>query len=140
MLGRLLHMQDSSVIEMSKFSIVRGRGVEGTVGTKKIIIGNRTLMKERDVPLNNYEKQIKAFESEGKTTMIVAEDKKIIGVIAVADAIKNDSMQTLQELHAAGYRTIMITGDNETTAKAIAQQAGISEVIANVLPEDKAKK
>ncbi len=126
--------------DVKKFSIVRGRGVEGTVGTKKIIIGNRTLMKERDVPLNSYEKQIKAFESEGKTTMIVAEDKKIIGVIAVADAIKSDSVQALQELHAAGYRTIMITGDNETTAKAIAQQAGISEVIANVLPEDKAKK
>ena len=58
----------------------------------------------------------------------------------MADAIKSDSVQALQELHAAGYRTIMITGDNETTAKAIAQQAGISEVIANVLPEDKAKK
>ena len=72
--------------------------------------------------------------------MIVSENKKVIGAIAVADAIKEDSLEAIGRLNAHGYRSVMITGDNERTAMAIASQVGIKEVIANVLPEDKAKK
>ncbi len=90
--------------------------------------------------MEKFEKIIRGFEENGKTTMIVVEDKKVIGIIAVADAIKEDSVIAITELNRQGYRTIMITGDNEITANAIAKQAGIKEVIANVLPEDKAKK
>jgi len=97
-------------------------------------------MKDKKINFKNFEENISKFENEGKTTMIVAENKKIVGIIAVADAIKEDSADALRILNKEGYRTVMITGDNERTAKAIARQVGIKEVIANVLPEDKVKK
>ncbi|HLC54242.1 MAG TPA: copper-translocating P-type ATPase [Candidatus Nanoarchaeia archaeon] len=127
---------------VKEFKILRGRGVEGNIGTKKIIIGNRTLMKERNINLkvNSIEKKISEFESQGYTTLIVSENKKAIGAIAVADALKEDSAEALAALRAMNYRLVMITGDNETTAKAIGARVGIYEVIANVLPEDKANK
>lgn len=125
---------------VKNFKILRGRGVEGSIGSKKIVIGNRTLMKERKIALKGLESIIEKYEDQGKTTMIVAENAKVIGVIAVADAIKGDSLRAIQALHRRGYRTVMITGDNERTAQAIASQVGIKEVIANVLPEAKAKK
>ena len=127
---------------VKEFKILRGRGVEGNIGTKKIIIGNRTLMKEKNINLkvNSIEKKISEFESQGYTTLIVSENKKAIGAIAVADALKEDSAEALAALRAMNYRLVMITGDNETTAKAIGARVGIYEVIANVLPEDKANK
>ena len=122
------------------FTVLRGRGLEGKVGNKKIVIGNRTLMNEKKISFKNIEGQIKSWEEDGKTSMIVAENEKVIGAIAVADAVKDDSIKAIAALKRRGYRTVMITGDNETTAKAIAKQVGIDEVIANVLPEEKAKK
>ncbi len=122
------------------FKILRGRGVEGFIGKKEIIIGNQTLMRERKVSLKGFEDKIKEFESSGKTTMVVAENSKIIGIIGVADDVKEDSVKAITLLNAQGYKTIMITGDNELTARAIAAKVGIKDVIANVLPEDKANK
>ena len=122
------------------FKILRGRGVEGFIGKKEIIIGNQTLMRERKISVKGFEEELEKFEGNGKTTMIVSENKKIIGIIAVADDVKDDSIRAITLLNASGYRTVMITGDNERTAKAIAAKVGIKEVIANVLPEDKAKK
>lgn len=122
------------------FKILRGRGVEGRIGLKKIVIGNRTLMNERNVNIGPCEAAVREFESEGKTTMIVVEHEKVIGTIAVADAVKEDAVEALKQLHAKGYETVMITGDNERTAQAIAKQVNIAKVIANVLPEDKEKK
>jgi len=126
--------------EVKKFKILRGRGVEGIIGKDKIIIGNRRLMNEEKISLKGIESHIEGFEGEGKTTMIISKNKKIIGVIAVADAVKDDSARAIRALNRGGYISVMITGDNETTANAIAKQVGIKEVIANVLPEDKAKK
>lgn len=126
--------------KVTGFKILRGRGVEGKIGNKEIVIGNRTLMKEKKINLKNLESIIVKFENHGKTTMIVSENKKVIGVIAVADAVKEDSIDAITRLNKDGYRTVMITGDNERTARAIASQVGIKEVIANVLPEDKARK
>ena len=114
--------------------------MQGLVGKNYIVIGNRTLMNEKKISIKNFEEKISKFESEGKTTMIVAENGKVIGIIAVADALKEDSIMAIASLNKQGYKTIMITGDNERTAKAIAKEVGIKEVIANVLPEDKAKK
>lgn len=124
-------------VKVTKFSALRGRGVEGYIGKDRIVIGNRRLMNEEKISLKDFEKDISKYESEGKTTMIVSKNKKVIGVLAVADAVKEDSRKALALLHKAGYKTVMITGDNEPTAKAIAQQVGIKMVIANVLPEDK---
>jgi len=122
------------------FKILRGRGVEGKIGNKFIVIGNRTLMKEKKISIKILEKEIRSFENSGKTGMIVSISGKAIGAIAVADAIKEDSIQAIKQLNSQGYRTLMITGDNERTAEAIAFQVGIKEIIANVLPEDKVKK
>ncbi len=126
--------------QVNNFKILRGRGVEGKIGTKHIIIGNRTLMEEKKISLKDYEEKLSKFENEGKTTMIVVEDKKILGIIAVADAVKDDSVEAIKKLNEMGLKTIMITGDNERTAKAIAKQVDISNVLANVLPEDKSRK
>jgi Cu+-exporting ATPase len=97
-------------------------------------------MNEKKISFKALEKQIKLWEESGKTTMIVAENAKVIGAVAVADAVKEDSILAIGALKNRGYRTVMITGDNETTAQAIARQVGIDKVIANVLPEEKAKK
>jgi P-type Cu+ transporter len=125
---------------VSQFENLRGRGVEGKISGKEIIIGNITLMKERKINFKSFQEKINSFENDGKTTMIIVQNKKIIGVIAVADAIKDDSVSAIRKLNEQGYKTVMITGDNEATAKAIAKQVGIKEVIAGVLPGDKAKK
>ena len=126
--------------EVKSFRVLRGRGVEGRIGKSEIVIGNRTLMNEKKISFKNFDSRISDFESEGKTTMIVAESRKVIGIIAVSDALKEDSILEISSLNGQGYKTIMITGDNEKTAASIAKEVGIKEVIANVLPEDKAKK
>jgi Cu+-exporting ATPase len=125
--------------KVSKFKILRGRGIEGAVGTKNIVIGNTALMKEKDISLKNFEKKILEFENKAYTAMIVSENKKVIGIIGVADSIKDDSASSIKELIKDGYNVVMITGDNERTAKAIAKKVGIKKVVANVLPGDKSK-
>ncbi len=126
--------------KVTGFKVVRGKGVIGKIGNKEITIGNRSLMEENKIKYSGFENQIENFESLGKTVMILAENKKVIGVIAVADAVKEDSIEAVKRLNSLGYRTVMLTGDNERTARAISQQVDIKEVIANVLPEDKSKK
>ncbi len=126
--------------EVTGFKILRGKGVEGYIGKKMVLIGNPLLMKERKISLKEFEETVESFENSGCTTMIVSYGNEVLGIIGVADAIKEDSLAAISMLQVQGYRTMMITGDNERTARTIAKEAGISEVIANVLPEDKAKK
>ncbi|MEK6842559.1 MAG: HAD-IC family P-type ATPase, partial [Nanoarchaeota archaeon] len=126
--------------EVKNFMVLRGKGVEGTIGRKKIMIGNSKLMNEHKISLKEFGNSIEKFETLGYTTMIISENNEAIGIIGVADAVKSDSAEAIAMLTSEGYKTIMITGDNERTARAIAREVGISEVIANVLPEDKAKK
>ena len=125
---------------VKNFKVMRGQGVEGIIGRKKIVIGNDSLMKDKKISIGEFEKYVRVFEEKGQTSMIVAEDEKVLGVIGVADAIKKDSVSAIAELNKKGYKTIMITGDNEKTARAIAKQVGITEVIARVLPENKSKR
>ena len=94
-------------------------------------------MKENKISLKGIDKIIENFEEDGKTTLIVSQNKKIIGALAVADAVKEDSKEALKRLHKNGYITVMITGDNERTAKAIANKIGIDEYHAELLTEDK---
>ncbi|MBE0520780.1 MAG: copper-translocating P-type ATPase [Candidatus Methanoperedenaceae archaeon] len=126
--------------EVDRFKIARGKGVEGFIGNKEVIIGNRKLMSEKNVDVSMIEDEIMSLENQGKTTMIIALDGKIIGILAVADTVKEDSKKTIKELHDLGFETMMITGDNQRTAEAIAREVGIDEVIADVLPEYKANK
>ncbi|MCR4327723.1 MAG: copper-translocating P-type ATPase [Nanoarchaeota archaeon] len=124
---------------VKNFKNLRGRGIEGTVLNKKYLIGNKRLMDENKINLKDFSKKIEDLEKEGKTVMALAleKDKKVLGLIAVADSVKEDSFKALKELHKRGYYTVMITGDNERTAEAIAKEVGIKKVIANVLPEGK---
>ncbi len=126
--------------KVSGFRVLVGRGVEGRIGKKEIIIGNSALMKEKGISLKSFEEKISDFENSGKTVMVVSENKSVIGIIGVADTLKDDSVSSIASLKQDNYKTVMITGDNEKTAEAIAKEVGISEVIANVLPENKAKK
>src|SRR3989344_6021318 len=126
--------------EVKNFKILRGRGIEGNIGPKKFVISNNRIMPKQKIKLKNFEKKIAEFESSGYTTIIMAENGTAIGIIGIADAVKEDSIAAIRYLNRKGYKTVMITGDNEPTAKSIAKKVGIMEVIANVLPEEKAKK
>ena len=127
--------------EANKFSAVPGKGVVGNYKGKKIFFGNRKLMHSNRIKLgNDTEKNLQKLEEEGKTAMLLAVNKELIGIIAVADTIKESSKEAIDELHKMKIEVLMITGDNERTAKAIAGQIGIDNVIADVLPEQKAEK
>jgi Cu+-exporting ATPase len=125
---------------VKNFKIIRGKGLEGTIGSKKYIIGNEALMKDKKIKLGSYAKVVKGFAEKAMSVMVVVEEKKILGAIGVADAIKEDSKDAIARLNKGGFRTVMITGDNELTARAIGKKVRIDEVIAGVLPEDKSKK
>jgi Cu+-exporting ATPase len=128
------------LLSVKKFKVERGRGIKGDIQGKNILIGNRKLMNDNKINYSKYEKNISKLEEEGKTTIIVSVSKKVIGIIGVADDLKPESVEAIRRLHEKNYRTVMITGDNEKTARAIASKAGIKEVIANVLPEEKENK
>jgi P-type Cu+ transporter len=125
---------------VKKFKIIRGKGLGGEIGGKKYIIGNEALMKDMKIKLGSYAKTVRGFAENGESVMVVVEGKRILGAIGVADAIKEDSRDAIARLNRGGFRTVMITGDNELTAKAIGRKVGIDEVIAGVMPEDKSKK
>lgn len=123
----------------SGFEAVAGHGVKGVVGDKNILVGTLKLMKNESVPVTEeIEGKKNELENAGKTVMMVAEEKKIIGLIAVADTVKETSRHAVEKLHGMKIKTAMITGDNQRTANAIAEQVGIDTVLAEVLPEDKA--
>lgn len=120
------------------FNAIPGRGIEAKYGGKEILLGNRRLMNDRDLDLKGIEDKVQKLEDEGKTAMIVSLDKEIVGIIAVADTLKEHSKGAIDALHEMEKNVVMITGDNERTGKAIATQLGIDKVLAQVLPEDKA--
>ncbi|MFP4117834.1 MAG: heavy metal translocating P-type ATPase [Candidatus Woesearchaeota archaeon] len=123
--------------EAKGFSSSSGKGVEGKVSGKKIMIGSPRMMKEHAIDLSPIEGDIRAMEDEAKTVMIISISGKLAGAIAVADPIKEDSARTIAKLKLMGMKTAMITGDNERTAKAIAKKVGVDDVLAEVLPDGK---
>jgi Cu+-exporting ATPase len=125
------------VIEPKKFASFSGKGVEAEFEGKKILLGNKKLMAENKVNLGLLEKQIMDFENLGKTAMIIAVNGKIAGIIAVADTIKEHSREAVEALHRMGKEIVLLTGDNKRTAEAIAKQAGIEKVLAEILPAQK---
>ena len=125
--------------KVANFQALVGRGVKAKVAGKEYYLGNMRLMKERKISLAGHNSILEKLEREGKTVMILAEQKKVLGLIAVADEIKEDSPQAVAALKKMGIVSYMITGDNERTAKAIAKMAGIEKFFAEVLPEQKAE-
>ncbi|MCS7062422.1 MAG: HAD-IC family P-type ATPase, partial [Anaerolineae bacterium] len=104
-----------------------------------VLVGNARLMEEQGLALNGLSDAVGRLQAEAKTPVLVAVDGEVAGVIAVADSLKDGSAEAVAELRALGLRVIMLTGDNRATAEAIARAAGIDEVIAEVLPGDKAR-
>jgi Cu+-exporting ATPase len=123
----------------SAFEAIPGHGIMAVYDNHTILFGNRRLMETRGISVDEHDEAIRRLESEGKTAMILGVDGEISAIIAVADTIKDGSPEAVEELNDMGIETIMLTGDNEITAKAVARQVGITRVIANVLPGEKAK-
>jgi Cu+-exporting ATPase len=126
------------VRETEEFNAVPGHGVEATVGGRRVVVGNRKLMERERVSMSEFEETAARLADEGKTPMFVVVDGRAAGILAVADTIKEDSITAIRALERMGVEVVMITGDNERTAQAIARQVGIRRVLADVLPEEKA--
>lgn len=128
------------LVAPENFTAVPGKGLEANFEGKEILIGNRRLMRDNNIDIDDKENDLTKLEEEGKTAMLVAVDKGIAGIIAVADQLKDTSLEAIERLHDMNLEVYMITGDNERTAQAIADTIGIDKVLADVLPEDKAEK
>jgi Cu+-exporting ATPase len=122
----------------SDFNAIPGQGIEASVQGKKLFLGNLKLMEERGLSLNGLEKKATELLKQGKTLMFLGRDSQVAGIIALADTLKPGAKAALQALHKMGIETAMLTGDNRRTAEAIAREAGIDRVLAEVLPEHKA--
>ena len=125
--------------EAEDFAAIPGHGVEARVGGRAVLLGNRRLMQQRGIALSAVEGDAEALEQEGKTVMFIAADGRPAGLVAVADTLKEHSADAVHILHQLGLEVAMITGDNRRTAEAIARQVGLDRVLAEVLPEDKAR-
>jgi len=125
--------------EASTFQALPGLGVEASVGAARVLVGNLRLMEQERIDVTALSDTLEALQREGKTAMFVAADGVVAGVVAVADTIKDDSVAAIRQLQAMGLEVVMITGDNARTAHAIARHVGISHVLADVLPQDKAR-
>ena len=125
--------------EMSHFQAVTGHGIEAMVDNQEILIGNRRMLLERGISSEKLDYEANRLAEEGKTPMFIAIEGQLEGIIGVADTLKTSSKVAIEALHHMGIKVAMITGDNQKTAEAIAKQVGIDEVLAEVLPKDKAQ-
>lgn len=121
------------------FTSIPGHGIQAVVEGRKVYVGTRRLMAQQQINVASMEEQILQLEKQGKTVMLVAVDGDFIGMIAVADTVKETSREAVIRLQEMGINVIMLTGDNWQTARAIAEEVGVDEVIAEVLPEQKAE-
>ena len=126
-----------SLPEASEFSAVAGMGIEAVIEGKKYYAGNLRLMKEKGIDCTGIKDYLETLTGEGKTPLLFADEKELLGVVGAADIVKSTSAQAIRELKKMGIQVIMLTGDNERTAKAIQRQLDIDTVIAEVLPQDK---
>jgi len=131
--------EDLNLLDPKNFQAIAGQGVEVTIDSRRILLGNLRLMKERNVALDGLSGKAEHLSNEGKTPIFLAIDGEVTGIIAVADTLKENSKEAVEAFHRMGLEVVMLTGDNRRTAKAIARQIGIDRVLAEVLPETKAE-
>ena len=124
--------------DVRDFKALPGQGVAGTVGGRRVALGNAALMRSLGVDFGSASAQAERLRVEGKTAMFVSVDGSAAALLALADPIKESTSEAIASLHAAGIRIVMLTGDNETTARAVAQRLGIDDIVADVLPDQKA--
>ena len=129
--------ESMALAEPQAFQAVRGKGVTATVDDQTVLVGSRRLMAEHGLEAEALEAELVRLEEEAKTAMLVAIGGELAGIIAVADTLKEDSVEAINALHQMGPQTAMITGDNQRTAEAIARRVGIDHVLAEVLPDGK---
>ena len=123
---------------VTDFQAISGKGIAAQVKAQEILIGNENLMRQYQVELGEYISDLISLSHQGKTAMFVALDRQLVGMIAVADQIKKNSRKAIAELQKMGLEVVMLTGDREETAQAIAREAGVNQVIAGVFPDGKA--
>ncbi|WP_026908771.1 heavy metal translocating P-type ATPase [Paucisalibacillus globulus] len=128
------------IVETDDFNAIPGHGIEAVIDGKNVLVGTRKLMNDHQISVADVEKELVGYETNGNTAMLIAVDGVFKGIVAVADTVKETATQAIKELKELGLEVIMLTGDNERTAKAIAKQVGIDRVIAQVLPEEKANR
>ena len=131
--------REMDLFDPEEFEAIPGHGIYAKIQGRDVYLGNRRLMKSKNLQLEGIEEVLEKLEDEGKTAMIMAMDDNIQGVLAVADTVKEHSKKAIGELKRMGIEVWMMTGDNQRTAKAIANQVGIEHVLAEVLPEHKAE-
>ena len=129
-----------NLLALDRFTAVAGSGVKARIEGKTTLFGNAKLMTDNQIDTGSLEGKAKELASQSQTPMFLAVDGQIAGVVAVADPVKEDSRDAIKRLQAQGIRVVMLTGDNQATAAVVARDVGVDEVIAEVLPEDKAKK
>ncbi len=125
------------LLSIENFKAISGFGIETYIDNKKVLMGNDKLMNKENINIENYNSYMDKLSKEGKTPMYVAYDNKLLGIMAVADKLKKESIEAINRLHKLGIKTAMITGDNKNTANSVAKEAGIDIVFAEVLPEEK---
>jgi len=130
--------KDLKLDNLDDFNAVTGKGITAKIDEKEVLVGSKKLMNDKKIAISDHvKKQMHGLEDEGKTAMLIAFDNEVIGIIAVADTLKEDSIQAINELKELGLETAMITGDNKRTAQAIAEKVGIDHVVSEVLPDGK---
>lgn len=129
--------KNTSAASVTEFSSVPGRGVRGKINGTWHFAGNRRMMEEQGIALGGYEQRLDVLADEGKTPMLFADEKRVLGVISVADVVKPTSREAVRQMKEQGIEVVMLTGDNKRTAEAIRRQLDIDTVIAEVLPQDK---
>ena len=125
------------ISKVKDFKSITGKGIEGFVNKNHIFIGNRKLMDSKKIDYSHFENELQSLENEAKTVIMVANNKEVLGLLAIADPLKKDTIDAVKTLHKMGLKTAMITGDNERTARAIGKKIGIDAVISDVLPQGK---
>ena len=133
------HEKNIKISEVKNFDSVSGRGLSADLGGKKYFAGNREFMEEEKIDLKDYEKKAEKLAGEGKTSMYFANESEVLGIISVKDLPKKSSKDAIKLLRGMGKKIIMLTGDNEKTAEAIADEIGVDQTLAGLLPQDKNK-
>lgn len=128
------------LLDTTDFEAVPGRGIKANISGKNLIVGNRQFMNDENVDIKDSEDIMTQFEKSGKTAMLIAINQEYRGMVAVADTVKDSTAAAIKQLHDLNIKVVMLTGDNERTAQAIANEVGIDTIIAQVLPEEKSAK
>ena len=132
--------ENIEIVESQNFDTFGGKGVKAIVDENEVIIGNRALFRDRNIIISdNVEDQLYKFENKGKTVILIGVNNELSGIIAIADTLKETTKDAIEGLKKMNLKVVMITGDNERTAHAIAEQVGIQDVIAEVLPQEKSQ-